>query len=232
MTTPAKCTYCGEPASENDHVPPRTIFGETGPSDLIRVPVCADCHAPTSKDDEYFRDVIALREDVYDNPVAQEALQAAMRALKRPQRRRHTTAFLRKVRQVDLVTQQGLYAGRGGAVVVDLGRLARVIARTIRGLYFAHEGKALPPGTDVVVWNESGLHNLSAEQMESVASVVLPVTKQPEHEMGDLTFQYQYLLAADRNDASAWLITVYQKVRFVGITIPAGPKGMGGTDYE
>jgi hypothetical protein len=55
------CVYCG--ATENlteDHVPPQCLFPKPRPR-LIKVPACKACHAPTSKDDEYFRMGVCIR---------------------------------------------------------------------------------------------------------------------------------------------------------------------------
>jgi len=51
-----ECIYCG--ARDNltdDHVPPKALFPEPRPSDLITVPACLQCNKSYEKDDEYFR---------------------------------------------------------------------------------------------------------------------------------------------------------------------------------
>ena len=50
------CIYCQiNPADTVDHVPPKGLFKEPRPVDLIIVPACSTCNNSFSKDDEYFR---------------------------------------------------------------------------------------------------------------------------------------------------------------------------------
>src|SRR4030095_5529812 len=63
------CGYCGvRQATSRDHVPPENLFAAPRPSNLIAFPACAACHGDTSKDDEYFRTVMALRADIHNHP--------------------------------------------------------------------------------------------------------------------------------------------------------------------
>ena len=55
------CIYCGvNVGDEPDHVPPKCLFPQPRPSDLVTVPSCARCNRRFALDDEYFRDVIVL----------------------------------------------------------------------------------------------------------------------------------------------------------------------------
>ena len=78
------CAYCG--ASGNltkDHVPPKNLFLTPRPSNLISVPACKVCHENTSKDDEYFRLKISMRDDVSLNPEARAAWNTVFHSLAR-----------------------------------------------------------------------------------------------------------------------------------------------------
>jgi len=44
-----------EASTSDDHIPPKTIFGDKKPSDLITVPACEGCNNGCSLDDEYFK---------------------------------------------------------------------------------------------------------------------------------------------------------------------------------
>jgi hypothetical protein len=54
-----KCYICGNLADSSDHIPPSGIFPDPKPSNLITVPACSKCNECSSKDDEYFRTIIA-----------------------------------------------------------------------------------------------------------------------------------------------------------------------------
>ena len=49
------CIFCGKPATTRDHIPPKGIFPDPMPSDLITVPACESCNSNTKLDDEYFQ---------------------------------------------------------------------------------------------------------------------------------------------------------------------------------
>lgn len=78
------CIYCGrsdDPAP--DHVPPKGIFAEPRPSDLIRVPSCRSCNAGFQIHDDYFAATLARRADVERHPAARDLLQRVQRGLGR-----------------------------------------------------------------------------------------------------------------------------------------------------
>jgi hypothetical protein len=54
-----ECYLCGAPATTRDHIPPRGLFPQPRPNNLITVPACRSCNHDRSLDDEYFRDVVA-----------------------------------------------------------------------------------------------------------------------------------------------------------------------------
>ena len=77
--TQKSCTYCGYHGKLTvDHIPPKGLFGKPLPPNLMTVPACDKCHKSTTDDDEYFRTVIALRDDVYDHPDVQSVLPRVM----------------------------------------------------------------------------------------------------------------------------------------------------------
>src|SRR5688500_5764615 len=85
----ALCLYCERRVGDTvDHVPPKSLFPPPRPSNLVTVPCCTSCHRSFMKDDEYFRLMLVLRDDVRDSASAQTGLRAVMRALRRPQARR------------------------------------------------------------------------------------------------------------------------------------------------
>jgi hypothetical protein len=51
------CAFCRKPASTRDHVPPKGLFGQPLPSNLITVPACRDCNAGAGQDDEVMQEM-------------------------------------------------------------------------------------------------------------------------------------------------------------------------------
>ena len=55
-----KCIYCEENLGlTRDHIPPKELFPNPRPSNLITVPCCERCRSEQSLDDEYFITIVA-----------------------------------------------------------------------------------------------------------------------------------------------------------------------------
>lgn len=72
------------PVMTTDHVPPQNLFARPLPANIAKIPSCPDSNGGASKDDEYFRLIVALRHDI-DHADAVVAREAALRSLNRPQ---------------------------------------------------------------------------------------------------------------------------------------------------
>src|SRR5262245_36307104 len=139
-----ECTYCGSNQNpSDDHIPAECIFPE-GQQGLIKVPSCEKCNRRFAKDDEYFRNMILMRQDVADHPVAQVLLPKVRRAYARAEGRGRLVSLVNNLRRVPLRTHSGRYAGQGNLYHIDSDRLDRVVARIIRGLYFHETETRLP----------------------------------------------------------------------------------------
>lgn len=199
--------------------PRKTLFATPRPA-LVTVPACLDCHGPTDKDDEYFRSVLSLR-DTANTPDAEAARDAFLRSLQRADQVRMRRASLSGVREVQVRTRTGIHLGTRGVYDVDLGRLDRVISRTIRGLYFHHHKERLPVDAKVTSWAEDGLHDLDWSGKAALEKFLVPLGQATEHIVGNAeTFRYRFVLAADAKYASAWLLTVYNSTNFIGVVVP------------
>lgn len=222
------CAYCGALGElSDDHVPPKNLFAEPRPSNLITVPACPACHSDqTSMDDEYFRDMLFLKDDAGDHPDVRKARPALFRALRRPQQRAYTRELLRNTFRAPHVTPSGVYVGTRLAYHVDLKRLQLVVERTVRGIHYAKLGKRVPDEAVVDVFSEDGIQT---DDMETVAdfkrTIVDPVRLQEEHIIGDGVFSYRVLPCSDAPGTSVWILEFYGCVRFVAMVLvpPVGP---------
>jgi len=141
------CAFCGrEFAGETrDHVPPKGLFGDGPKDDLITVPACRACNEGSSKDDEYFK-LLAVEWEASAHPVAAGVMESVRRSLLIPQKSGYRKHLLKHTRPADLYTPGGLFVKAGGELDVNVGRLGRVAARVIRGLYYHHNGWPVPAG--------------------------------------------------------------------------------------
>lgn len=131
------CTYCGEVGPiTKDHIPPQSLFGIPRPSDLITVPACLECNQKAARDDEYFKQIILLRHETYEHPVARKALPSVYRSPQRPNARGMKSALFKVVHKVDLYTPAGVFVGQTGVFAVSTPRIVAVIERIARGIFF------------------------------------------------------------------------------------------------
>lgn len=122
---------------------------------------------------------------------------------------------------MDVRTPAGLDLGQVGVYDVDLARLDKVISRIVKGLYFHENRGRLPNGFRVAAFSEDGLRDIDEETRENLKNNLLsPLMANEPKQVGERVFEYRSALAADYPGASVWLMTVYEKVSFIALTMP------------
>lgn len=216
------CAYCGgSKRLTDDHIPPKNLFSKPRPSSLITVPACETCHSRTSKDDEYFRIKLCLRDDAGNHPSARNTWEALFRSLSRKEAAGLRKSFLSDIRRVQAKTLGGLYAETYLGYDVDLNRIRKVVERVVRGLYFAEV--CIPLGLDnrvKVVLNED-LFAESKEFIEELKRTILdPLSSRKAKVIGDNVFIYRYHIVEEDPFVSIWGISFYGSVPFLCFTGP------------
>jgi hypothetical protein len=218
------CAYCGKPSLdlEPDHVPPRTMFAPPRPHNLVTVPSCAKCHRRTSKNDEYFRLVLSMREDVFDHPdIKSGVLDSALRSLARPQARGHARSFLQTIHQVNMRTTAGLHLGHRGAYIADGQRVCDEVERIVRGLYFHHKKQSLGTAYIVRVFEESFIDwSLITEEAKELLRRTAQELAAGDQDRIGRAFQYARGFDSRDDHVSAWLLRFYDRVVFLAVTAP------------
>ena len=204
-----RCFVCGGPATTRDHIPPRGIFPEPLPDNLITVPACPRCNSESCRDDEYFRLVVPATTN--DNPRALALLN--QRILKRARRKPGLVIeFLKSVSKVDEVSSGGIYLGPARAVKLDRRRIQTVINKIVRGLFFHHTGRIL--GGNCVVEEFWYQPRLTETVLERICAL-------PLFNVGDgSVFSYRYELPTSAFDESAWFLMFYNEVLIISTTGP------------
>src|SRR6266699_2028851 len=143
-----QCAYCGGvELVTRDHVPPKGIFSEPRPNDLITVPACRRCHNDeTSKDDEYFRLALQVRDGIDSHPDVIKARPALIRSLTNPRKEGMRKRLFENIFLRELVTPSGIFIKNQWAIQTNMDRLRRVVSRIQRGLFYHHKGYRLPDG--------------------------------------------------------------------------------------
>jgi hypothetical protein len=115
-----ECVYCGElgPVSR-DHIPPRNLFPQPRPSNLITVPACHQCNGAASLDDEYFRLAITTGLDPEKCANGFDLSLAAINKLGVAEKLGLAKTMLSAFNKVPIITPAGLYVGEAGALKID-----------------------------------------------------------------------------------------------------------------
>ncbi len=173
-------------------------------------------------DDEYFRLVVAFREDVGDHPDVRAILPVIYRSLKKPRKVGLKNAVLNNIHYRNLRTPGGIFLGPRATYDVELDRLDRVVARIIRGLYHHHTATRIPNDYNVAVFSEDGLRVSPSNLLQLQTEVLDPLSRTAIHSVGGTVFRYRYAAVATDPLSSAWLLTFYERVSFLGLVAPCG----------
>jgi hypothetical protein len=152
----AICYLCGRKSSKenpltSDHIFPKGLFPPPRPKNLITLPCCKECHDQYAKDDEYFRNVIATDHRIFMHPEGTKLWPRVLQSLRNgPFFRKH---FLSLLKEIEVVTPEGLYLGKATTIKPDMKRLKRVLKRTAWGLHYFHSG-SFADNHEVVVYLE------------------------------------------------------------------------------
>ena len=220
------CVYCGRRRKlTKDHIPPKNLFPKPRPGNLITVPSCTECNNEADKDDEYFRMVVVMREDAGGHAEAQRAWRTVFRSLQRPEAVGLKMSLLRSMHPVSLRSPSGLYLGNKPGYTVDLDRLNRVATRIVKGLFFHERGYRLPHTHRASALVDPRL--MPDEQgLSNTATVLAALQTQPVRTIGNGVFSYRFLFTEDEPDCSVWLMSFYEKLFAIGVTLPLeAPKG-------
>jgi hypothetical protein len=201
------CVYCGQ--SDNhitvDHIPPKNLFPDPKPSNLITVPCCLQCNQKVAKDDEYFRTVITMREDIAKHPEAVRVLPTVQKGLQRPQARGFRKAFLAALRKAEIQTTGGLYLGNTTVLAVNSMRLERVASRIIQGLFYHEKAKHLPEQYEAVAYAPSRwVFRRNEEVNNQLVELATCTRSQPLKSIGDGVFSYKFCVCDEDDNSIVW----------------------------
>jgi hypothetical protein len=125
-----------------EHIPPKCLFRQPRPSNLITVPSCDKHNLKKSKDDEYFRWFIATA-SAEKSQQARELIDA--KVIKEFKRK---PALLNKIwqgaiRNINIYSQGGIYLGNKPGFRLDRIRLQKILDQICKGIFFYHFNRKL-----------------------------------------------------------------------------------------
>jgi hypothetical protein len=218
----ARCGYCGKRRLvTDDHVPPKGLFPKPRPSDLITVPICSSCNAGTSRDDEYFRTVIAPHFRAAQHPEAQLVLPSVWSSLTRPEAEGFRASFLNALHAVTMTSPMGLYIGKAYKYDIDYARIERVAERIARGLFFHQKDTPIPNACQIRAMCLTGRH-LLPDPKSSLTLIGSGLQAAPTYVQGSGVFRYKVSFVEPTGphpNSSAWLFSLYEAVEFIALVV-------------
>jgi hypothetical protein len=212
------CIYCNErPGITDDHVPPRSLFPEPRPSDLMTVPCCEQCRVDLCSDDDYFKNTIVMRADVGSDPYATRVLESVHRALERRDAK-FARALTQNIRWAEIRTSAGLYLGHAATYPADLVRLGAVVRRTLLGLYYIESKERLPDSHVAEVYDIEALPRLAPEHEALLERLVNAALSGKVRRIGGSVFAYAMVRLLESPTFTVWVFRFYRRVIFVGLT--------------
>lgn len=218
-----ECVYCGKLRQlTRDHIPPKSLFGTPRPNNLISIPCCRNCNEDASKDDEYFKNSLALRIDSFNHPDVQKILPSVIRSYKKEHKVGYRKSFYQTLRQVELRSESGLYLGTTGAYNVEFDRLDNVVKRIITGLFYKEKGFRLHDSHRASAFSDWVVDNLpEPDRTQILSNLVVPLSKKTYITIGENTFTYRSQFFDEDPFLSIWLLNFYESIFYLGLTVPS-----------
>ncbi len=213
------CVYCGsQDGLTSDHVPPKNIFPKPRPA-LITVPSCRGCNGGASLDDEYFFSRLVMFNGVGSHPDGRKGWQRVYRNLGRPEARGFKASLFDSLGRSALLSESGDQLGNVVTFGVDAKRQSRVVARTIRGIYYDRANRVLLDHY-VLAYPLDFLTQKAptADNMRVLAQEAMKLTSlAPQVQLGGNIFACWW---HEIDDFSLWALVFFGRVPFFGFTIP------------
>lgn len=222
-----ECAYCSDVGIiTRDHVPPKGIFPKPRPENLITVPACRKCHSQqTSRDDEYFRNALNVREELSQHPDVLKTQPTIMRSLLNPHKTGMLAEFLGNIRLIEYVTPAGIFIKQQLGVQQDMIRIRRVVQRTLNGLFYHHKQHRLPASYETLVFNDESVQKWPASVLDTYQEkVIKPLLAQNAITLGNVVFSYRFGFNTADQNTTYWILVFYGRVSFFGLTQPSDQK--------
>jgi hypothetical protein len=194
-----------------DHVPPRCLFFDPKPSNLITVPCCQVCNVIFGKDDELLKTVFGLGIDPQSSSDHKAIAQSVVRGLVRKEAPAFRAAALRNPQAVMAQTTSGVYLPTW-KIDVDADRLKNFGIRVVRGLYYTERGQRLPDEAICVAAIQDLPHDPERPLDLSLLNDLLALPPKVIH---DDVFAYRFFIDPDEPTRSVWMLAFYQRY-FIG----------------
>ncbi len=220
MQPARKCIYCGKPAEDVDHVPPKCLFPRPLPDDLVTVPSCKNCNKRFAVDDVYFRDALALSTyEAADPPELKTLHEAVRRSLLRKEFRPPARRILEGARS-GWAQHRSTIAEPVKYLPIDMKRIGKTAERIVHGLHFQQTGRVLPQGYEPKVIHGGRMPTVNKVDLPFFERLFAPLGLAQWHSIGGRAFGYAFAPASDNPDATVWFLSFFGRLTFLAFTAP------------
>ena len=164
------CVYCRSPKDlTGDHIPPKSFFPQPGPTNLITVPCCRNCHEEFTENDEYFRNYLIFSPQCRGHVAARQLQESGLRSLQDPNAGEFSNPLFNIENQYwPSSLASSLAPVYGTTVAHDDERIGDVIERIVVGLFWTENDKYLPPdyAVEVVGSYDSQVYDLAGSAID------------------------------------------------------------------
>jgi hypothetical protein len=208
------CYLCQQnPATTDDHVPPRGLFATTRGSDAYRLPACGACNGALTQDENYLRNVLASSGL---NDEAERAAEVTWRSLQGSSPlypRSNVRDLYKNMRDRDIFSAGGVLLGRERSFDIDNSRIDPVVIKIVKGLYYQGTKRAFPANYSFRV----GLAvPQNARAYDAVTSLVNDLAGAPTLAQGVFHNVLTYVAwsFSEDNSSSLWFLDFYRSIVF------------------
>lgn len=198
------CAYCGKRVTKRDkeHVFPKCLYPPSKAKSKVQrltIPSCRDCNDGWADDEAHFRNVIAIAGE--PNAARRELWEAnVLRSFDEIDGLRRARDIVDRMKPVstDADIRYKIYPGEDERVI-------RVVRKAIKGLCYYH--KVLTHVSDSRIWADVLKYVIVPEFLDQMSH---------HHREQDIV-EYRYQVLNEHGINSAWLITFFGRVPFIGL---------------
>ena len=212
------CTYCEkERKITRDHIPPKGIYPKPRPDCMTWVPACEKCNGDASKDDEYFRLVVAARGEANKNNAAKKTMQPVIRSLGKANAKGYSRRIYSSIDSRNVISRGGIFLQDQIVMDADLDRLLSVVSRTTYGLHVLDFGEKVPDDCEI---ESFPLNQASIDADNSVEQLVAHAAGTEPHVIDEDVFTYWKIHPDECVNMSFWVYEFYKTACFASLVRP------------
>ncbi len=197
------CAYCGErDATDDEHVFPKCLYPVSKAGSRVQrltIPSCNECNNGWADDEAHFRNILALSGEPNDSrrELWKTTVQRSFQKADGPRRIQDIVNTWQPV-EIDGKPKHMVYPGEDVRVI-------RVVKKVVRGLCHYHNVLSAVPESRV--WADVMKYRMPDEFLTQMTCA---------HREQDIV-EYHYSVIEEVGIQSAWLITFFERITFIGI---------------